>query len=919
MSNTVGQAFRPAAALPRGAPAGRPAAGRKACPTIALLLLAVTPLAAQEFWPGANYDPHIPTFRQVLGYEPGERITSHAGIVRYLEALAAASPRIKIFEYGESWEGRKLVYAAISSETNMKKLAGIRSSLERFADPRQTSEGEARKLAATLPAAVWLSYGVHGDEISSPEAALLTAYHLLAVRHDTMADAILSNDIVLLDPIQNPDGRDRFVNYYEQTRGLEPDPNPMAAEHNQPWPGGRYNHYLFDLNRDWIALTQPEIRDQVKALREWLPLVYVDLHEMSGDSTYFFSPEADPYNPNLTAAQRESLTLFGRNNARWFDRYGFDYFTREVYDAFYAGYGASWPAYYGGIAMTYEQASVRGLVRSRTDGTTLSFRETIRHHFVASLSTLETAAAHREKLLDDFYRYRASAIQEGAKDPVKEYILPRGRDASATDKLAAILLQQGIEVKSATAPFRSGDREYPAGTYVISLAQPAKRLIHTLLDPRTAMDERFVAAEEARRKRKEPSEIADVTAWSLPLMFNVEAIANPKVSEGSFEPASAKPRPGELHSAQATVAYLVPWGSQAAARMLASALRQGLAIHTADRAFTQETRNYPAGTLIFKVKDNAAELSQKLAALVRDTGADVYGANSGWVEEGVNFGSRYVLPVRKPAIAIAWDVPAVSAAAGATRFVLERQYGYPVTPVRMEQLAEADLSKFNVLILPPGGDYGASLGDSGIERLKNWVNAGGTLIALGEAVDFLTDPQAGLLDIQQETALGSSQEKKDEPKEDQPEERKRAPGTEIASDAQFDQATRATAELPDTAPGAIVRARIRTGHWLTAGAGESVNAMATGRVIYAPIKSDKGVNAVYFEAPDQLLAGGYLWDENRRQMAYKPLVVAQPSGRGTVVAFTADPNFRGMLDGMNLLFLNAVFRGPAHAAAAPTE
>ena len=282
---------------------------RSSAAKFALLLLVSAPLFSQEFWPGANYDPHIPTFHQVLGYEPGERITSHAGIIRYLEALAAASPRIKIFEYGQSWEGRQLVYAAISSETNMKKLAGIRSALQRFADPRQTSEGDARKLAATLPAAVWLSYGVHGDEISSPEAALLTAYHLLAARHDAMADTILANDVVLLDPIQNPDGRDRFVNYYEQTRGPEPDANPMASDHNQPWPSGRYNHYLFDLNRDWIALTQPEIREQVKALREWLPLVYVDLHEMSGDSTYFFSPEADPYNPNLTAAQREDLTL----------------------------------------------------------------------------------------------------------------------------------------------------------------------------------------------------------------------------------------------------------------------------------------------------------------------------------------------------------------------------------------------------------------------------------------------------------------------------------------------------------------------------------------------------------------------------------------------------------------------------------
>ncbi|HJT86548.1 MAG TPA: M14 family zinc carboxypeptidase, partial [Bryobacteraceae bacterium] len=202
-----------------------------------LLLAAAVPLWPQqlpEFWPGANYDPRIPTFRQVLGYDAGQRITSHAGILRYLDALAAASPRVRIFEYGETWEGRKLVYAAIGSEANIRKLDYLRSAIQRFADPRKTSEAEARKSAAALPAVVWLSYGVHGDEISPSEAALMTAYHLLAARNDKMVESILANDIVLIDPIQNPDGRERFVNYYRETRGAEPDVHPLAAEHNQP-------------------------------------------------------------------------------------------------------------------------------------------------------------------------------------------------------------------------------------------------------------------------------------------------------------------------------------------------------------------------------------------------------------------------------------------------------------------------------------------------------------------------------------------------------------------------------------------------------------------------------------------------------------------------------------------------------------
>ncbi|HEY1339168.1 MAG TPA: M14 family metallopeptidase [Bryobacteraceae bacterium] len=899
------------------------------------VLLSLGALHAQkfEFWPGAGYDPKIPTFHQVLGYDPGDKVTSHAGIVRYMDTLAAAAPaRMKMFDYGETWEGRKLIYAAIGSDANIKRLAEIRAAMQRIADPRKTSEAEARRLIAGLPAVIWLSYGVHGNEISSPDAALLTAYHLLAARNDKMVEGILAKVLVLIDPTQNPDGRDRFVNYYEQARGLEPDASPAAAEHNEPWPGGRVNHYLFDLNRDWIALTQPEIRNQVKALREWLPLVYVDLHEMGGDSTYFFSPESDPYNPNLTADQRESLKLFGRNNSKWFDQYGFDYFTRENYDAFYPGYGASWPEYYGAIAMTYEQASVRGLVVRRGDETLLQYRDTVRHHFVSSLSTLETAAVNHDKLLNDFYQYQVTAIDEGSKEPVKEYILPRGRDAAATDKLAGILIEHGIEVKRATAPFHAANRDFAAGTYVVTMAQPLKRLIRNLLDPQTPMDEKFIAGEEQRRKLKQRSEIYDVTAWSLPLLYNVEAIGANSVSKGNFEPA--KPGlvvPGEMHGAKATVAYLVPWGSAASGRLLTAALRQDLKIHSTDRSFTQNGTQFPAGTLIFKVAGNPDDLADRLAKLARETGADVYGTNSGWVDEGVNFGSHYVMAMRKPAIAMAWDTPAFSGSAGATRFVLERQYGYPVTPIRTAQINSTELARYQALILPEGGNYAGLLGDAGIARLKDWVASGGTLIALGSAVNFLGDGRVGLLDIAQENAGregeggrsgGSGGGRGEEAAAATNAGGRggrgggagpRVAGTTIASEADLEKATRAATELPDSVPGVIVRAKVRQDHWLTAGAADAVNVMIEGRAIYAPVKQDRGVNAVYFDAADKLMQSGYLWAENKKQMAFKPLVVTGNSGRGIVVGFTADPNFRAIEDGLNVLFLNAVFRGPAHA------
>jgi hypothetical protein len=894
---------------------------------LALLLLLTLPAAPQsafEYWPGASYDPRIPTIRKVLGHDPGERITGSAELVRYLEALAAASGRVKLFDYAKSWEGRRLVYAVVGSEANMKRLPEIRAASLRISDPRKTSEAEARRLMANLPVAVWLGYGVHGNEISSPDAALLTAYHLAASTKDPMVDKILASTIVLIDPTQNPDGRDRFVNYFEQTRGLEPDASPLSAEHNEPWPGGRTNHYLFDLNRDWFALTQPETRGRVKALLEWKPAVFVDLHEMGSDSTYYFAPEADPYNPHLAKDQKESLQLFGKNNARWFDRFGFDYFTREVYDAFYPGYGASWPSYFGSVAMTYEQASVRGLVINRSDGAAMRFRDTVRHHFVASLSTAETAAQNRERLLGDFYRYAVTAVEEGSRESVRAYILPRAPGAAqgAADKLALVLAEQGVEVRRALSAFRVGGREYAAGSYSVSLAQPAKRLIRTLLDPVTPMDEKFLKEQERRRKRKLANEIYDITAWSLPLLYNVEAVASSTdPGAAGFEAVNASaPKAGTVTGGKASVAYLVPWGTPSAGRFLAAAHREGIRMFGADKGFTIQGTAFPAGTLIVKAKDNPAGLEERVERLASATGAAVHATNTGWVEEGVNFGSRYVFYLRKPSVAIAWDTGVSAGSAGATKFVIERQFGYPVTSIRLSQLANADLSRFHVLILPDGAYTSAA---AAAPRLKDWVSAGGTLIGVSGAVSYLAQPKVELLSVARESAAkpesGKEDDKDKKDKEKEAAKDGEVPGKLLATGADYEKAIAADREDPESVPGVLARAVVDTEHWLGAGVSESVHAMVSGRAIFTPIKLDKGANVAVFAGPDKVLASGYLWKENRKQLAHKPLVVVEPLGRGLVIGFTADPNYRAYLDGLNVLFLNAVFRGPAHARPGATE
>ncbi len=895
-------------------------------PLFCLVLLAgIMPGASKaqdfEYWSGTVYDDSVPTAKEILGYDIGDRITPHAGLMKYLEALEAAVPdQVHILEYARSWEGRKLVYAFVGSPERIGALAAVSEGMKRLADPRNTSRASADSLIASLPVIVNLSYSVHGNEISPGDAALFTAYHLLAARGDPVVDRILEETIVMIDPVQNPDGRDRFVHNFEIAEGLEPNASPLAAEHNEPWPGGRTNHYYFDLNRDWISLNHPETLGRVKVLQDYYPPVFVDLHEMGSNATYYFAPEAIPYNPHLARDQRESLQLFGRNNANWFDHYGFSYFTREIFDAFYPGYGASWPSYYGSVAMTYEQASARGLVVRRSDASVMHFRDTVRHHFVASIATSETAAINREKLLADFYAYRQSAIEEGRSEEIRAYIVPRKAEGntSGVDKLAWLMAYHGVEVQQAGSDFRAGGETYPAGSYVISLAQPAKRLIRTLMDTHVPMSEDFIEEQERRRSKGMGDQIYDVTAWSFPLMYNVETVAVGRQVEGDLARVDpVKIPPGSIEGGRAEVAYLVPWGTQAAGRLLAASLRAGLRVYSTDLAFVQGDRRYPSGTLIFKVKDNPDHLHETLARIAVSSGAEVIATDTGWVDEGPNFGSNNVVFMRTPRIALAWDRPTRAYNAGATRFVVERQIGYPVTPIRTRQLATADLRDFDVLLLPDPGfssTYDDVLGERGTRRIRDWVRAGGTVVGLGSgATAFLAGDMTGLLSTTREDqATDDSQEGGDVGTGS-------ASGRIFSTEEEYLQALQADDAAPPSTQGVLLKAGLDPDHWLAAGRDRTVNALVSGSSIFTPLKLDEGSNVAVFLGPDEVLVSGFAWEGSTEQLAYKPLLMEERHGRGLAIGFTADPNFRAYMDGLNILFLNAIFRAPAHAGAAVTE
>jgi len=853
-----------------------------------------------------DFDPAIPTLEQTIGHLPGEKITTPQDIGKYLAALESAAPdRIRIVQYAESWQGRPLVYAIIASPGRLAQLDAIQSDLGRLASGANLSASDRRDMIARTPAVAWLGFGVHGDEITPSDSGLALAYHLLAARGDPLVQRILEETIVIIDPDQNPDGRARFLHTFTEALGLEPQADRYAAEHDQPWPGGRFNHYLMDMNRDWFAVTQPETLGRVKAYQDWHPVVYVDSHEMGGDQTYFFPPAADPFNPLITDSQRGSQDRFGRNRAAWFDRLGIPYFTREIFDAFYPGFGDMWPTLNGSIAKTFEQGSPRGLIYLRRSGEELTFREGVFNNFIASLATLETVATERERLLADYADYRRSAVLEGERSGERYILIDLAERRGQAERLARTLVVQGISVSRLPAGISACGRTYPAGALAIDKAQPSGRLARALLEPEIRLPEDFMQRQEERRRAGLNHELYDVTAWSLPLMEGLSSASCRRADLSSGQTVTLAPPAPIPAAAGGGFGFVVPWSDAVQARLVVEALGLGLAGSATGEAFTVGGREFGKGAVVFPAAGNPDDLGSQLNRLAAVHGAEVVALASSWVEKGPNFGSDAFVRLKRPAIAMAWDDGTSPTSAGATRWTLEQKFGLPVSPIRVRTMGSARLSDYDVIILPETtGRFRAMLGSSGAAALKAFTERGGVLIALGSATGALLDDDLALLSTARESAWSDAE--KDTSAEPET-------GIRIASEAEYRSLIADPKASPETVPGALVNVDADGNHWLASGYERAI-ALVTGTAIYRPLNAADGVNVFRFADADDLVASGYLWEENRLQLAYKPFLMAQRHGSGLVIAFAQSPTTRGYIGGLDLLLANAVVTAPSRAA-----
>jgi hypothetical protein len=837
----------------------------------AALLLALLPLTAYG---------QVPSPDEFLGYKLGERFTPYSRILDYFDELARRSNLITVERIGETYEHRPLVLAVITSAKNRAALDSIRANVAALAEPDATSEQRARQIAKSTPAIVWLAYNIHGNESSSSEAAMQVASNLL---HDPNAAALLDNLVILIDPEQNPDGRERYVQWFIRSRGEKVDPNSDAFEHAEPWPGGRTNHYLIDMNRDWAWTSQQETIARVAQYRKWNPQVFVDLHEMGYNSTYFFPPDARPINANLPKEVEMWLDKFGRANAAEFTKRGWPFFVAERFDLFYPGYGDSWPSLHGAIGMTYEVAGGgrAGSAVLRDDETVYTLADRIARHATTSMATLRTASENREGLL--LYTYDAMRKEIAAGQ--NTYLIVPG--APNFRPLLDMLARQSIRMGRLTAPVTlratridsdaAESRAFPAGTVVVSTKQPLGGLAQTLLEKSPAFSKGFVEEQQKKTEADEPDEFYDLTSWSLPLAMNVDAYVTTLPIAATVQPYA--PAAGAAFH-PASYGYVVDGNDPNLYRLAGRMLRSNVKFSVSDDVVTVSERTFARGTVVILKGNNAADLDTTLDRLARETGAEIAPVESGWTGT-TSFGSEKIHFVKPPRIALVGGPGVSSSSYGMLWHTLDVDTPLPHSRLAMESLRGVDLSHYDVIVLPDG-DYEGRFGKNA-EKLKAWLNTGGTLVAIKGANKFLREKDVEISKIKPWEAP----KKKDD--------EKAPPAAERYNELRV--------------PGATFRTAINERTYLTFGVPRTPFVLIEGTSVLLPVSHP--VDNVVTIAKDKPLAAGVAWKDSIDRLSGSAYLVSEPYGKGQVITFADDPHFRLFWRGTLPLFMNAVLYSPS--------
>ena len=814
---------------------------------------------------------------EFLPHRWGENFTPHHLLVEYVQHVAANSNHVKLVPYGRTNEARPMMIAVVSSPENLARIEDIRVN-----NLRRAGTVAGAPDAALDRAIVWLSFSVHGNEAPGSEASMAVLYDLVNPANP-LTKAWLKNTIVIIDPSLNPDGYSRYTHWFRGVANRIPDPNPAAREHREPWPGGRVNHYYFDLNRDWAWQTQVESQQRAKVYHQWLPHVHADVHEQYYDSPYYFAPAAAPYHEYITKWQSDFQVEIGKNHAKYFDANGWLYFTKEVFDLLYPSYGDTYPTYLGSIGMTYEQGGHsrggRSILIPNAD--TLTLYDRVLHHKTTALSTVEVSSQNAQRLLDNFKNYyeKSSANPPG---PFKTYIIKGTNNKGKLKTLCALLDKNNIRYGKAAAVAGLKAFDYQTGKetttriesndLVISAYQPLAVMTQVLLDPQTKVSDSLTY---------------DITAWSLPYAHGLEAYASTQrveVKQGYEFGAYAN----TLANAGAPYAYLARWQTVQNARFLGQLLQKGVVVRYATSAFKLGGVDYAAGTLVITRGDNRKnpdfDAIVKTAALQHQQ--EIYPASSGFVESGRDFGSDGYRIVEAPRVAVLGGEDVSDNEFGQVWHYFEEDLHYPLSIFMASELAQLNLDDFNLLILPEGS---YNIDDATAEKLNRWMSGGGRLIAIGYAVAALEEKKGFSL-TKYATADDKAQAEKAREK--------------AVLDSRlhvYEGQSRRWASF--SLPGAIFKVKMDTSHPLAFGLQENYFSLKTNGLAYPYLKNAWNVGTL----GDNPMTVGFVGSQAKQSLKNTAVYAVQDKGDGGVIYLMDNPLFRGFWENGKVLFSNAVF------------
>ncbi|MDZ7604808.1 MAG: M14 family metallopeptidase [Cyclobacteriaceae bacterium] len=808
-----------------------------------------------------SYGQSMMTPGQFLGYELGDKFTYHHRVLEYFNYVRDHSENVLIQPYGKTYEGRELLVAYVSSPQNLARL-----EQNRLNNISITQEVDLKMPEISI---VWLSYNVHGNEASSTETAM-KVLHELAANASSTYKSWLDKLIIIIDPCLNPDGRDRYVNWYNQVGNRTPNPGLYTREHDEEWPGGRTNHYSFDLNRDWVWQTQIESQQRLQLYNSWLPQVHVDFHEQYYNDQYFFAPSAKPIHSLVSPWQMEFQDKIGDNNAKYFDEKGWLYFTGERFDLLYPGYGDTYPTFSGAIGMTYEMAghSISGLAIITEKGDTLRLKDRIDRHYTTSIATIETSYNNRERLLLEFRQF----FTNHSKD--QSSFLLKSSEADKLQLLADLLDKNAIEYQTPVGKvtLKGLNPETNAqvnvitepGDLVIPLNQPKAVLAKVLLEPRTTLSDTLTY---------------DITAWSLPYVYGVQSFQIPgKIQTEKYtKPIVEIPAP-----ATKPYAWLLDWRSIKDAAFLAEAQKLNFSISYSSESFTYKGKDFSRGTIVFTRNDNEKRIvdyETKLLALAQKHNRSLFPLMGGAEISDISLGSSKIKFMKKPQIALAWDDHISSQSFGEMWYFLEQELNVQADVVSVNTLGYC-IDDYDVLILP-SGHYNSFQSEEGFKTIDHWINDGGTLILVEDAIRGFTG--------EGKFSLKSIETKKSET-------------DSLPLLYKYNESERES--LKNYIQGSIYKVTLDNTHPLAYGYGKTYYTIKNASEGYSYLAD--GWNVGHIESADNKVAG--FSGAKTAELTTESLVFGvENRGRGSVVYFVDSPVFRGFWQNGKLLLANALY------------